>query len=138
MCMILDVNRWGDFLGKKEDMTPIHVWLNKGNGKLLYSNHDKFRELSTKYKRALVQYQNVGWARMVPKDKVEREISNINDKRINLKSNDIHILGLAKASGAKVLCSSDKKLHKNFKDVIGGGIYQTKEHGHLLTEDICP
>ena len=40
MCMILDSNRWADFLNRKEDMEPIHKWLEKQNGKLVYSNYE--------------------------------------------------------------------------------------------------
>ena len=35
MCMILDSNRWIDFSNQKEDMKPIHKWLEKQNGKLV-------------------------------------------------------------------------------------------------------
>ena len=73
MCMILDVNRWGDFLNKKEDMEPVHEWLENSDGKLLYSNHIKFGELSLKYKKALVQYRSAGRARMIPKEEVENQ-----------------------------------------------------------------
>ncbi len=135
MCIILDINQWGDFLSKKDDMKPIHDWLKKRNGKLIYSNHKDFKELKP-YRRKLEEYKRSGQSREANIDKVENEIQKID--RSLLQSDDIHILGLAKAEGVKILCTRDKKLHKDFKEIIGGNIYQKKEHQDLLTADICP
>ena len=137
MCMILDNNKWGDFLKQTEDMIPIHNWLKQKNGKLVYSNHQGFKELSTKYQKSLKEHMRAGTAKLVFSTKVEKEIEKL--KKVHkLKSNDSHILGLAVASNTIVLCTGDKKLHKDFKDIIGGNIYQTEEHKNLLTKDLCP
>ena len=46
MCAILDVNLIGRF--KKdpvdEDMNPVHQWLERKNGKIVYSDTEKFRK----------------------------------------------------------------------------------------------
>ena len=139
MCIILDTNRWGEFLNNQDDMKPIHTWLKKQNGKLIYSNHDKFEaefNKAWKYKNALLNYSRAGKVRMVEKEKVVREMEKM--EKVQLKSNDEHILALAKASGVKVLCSLDQDLHQDFKKIIGGNIYQNKEHKQLLTKDTCP
>ncbi|MBC6415797.1 MAG: PIN domain-containing protein [Bdellovibrionales bacterium] len=139
MCLILDNNQWGDFLEKKDDIIPIHDWLEKKNGKLIYSNHEKFKELSKKYKNSLETYRQAGKAKLVLKEEVEEEIKKIRKSQYIMKSNDDHILGLAKAGNIKVLCSKDKNLHKDFTTMIPHGkIYQTKNHKHLLVEDLCP
>ena len=137
MCLILDNNQWGDFLNKKPDMQPIHNWLDKQNGKLVYSNHQGFKELSPKYKKSLKGYKTAGKARLVPTEKVEEEVKKIKRSH-QIQSNDTHILGLAKAENIKVLCSKDKKLHDDFKNIIDGHVYQTKDHKHLLVRDLCP
>ena len=138
MCLILDNNQWGDFLEQKTDMQPIHEWLNKQNGKLIYSDHKGFTELSNRYLRRLQDYKRAGKARLVSKEKVEREIKNIK-KSHDLTSDDVHILGLAKAENIKVLCSNDQDLHEDFKKVVRNGhVYQKKAHKHLLVKDLCP
>ena len=59
-------------------------------------------------------------------------------KSVVLKSNDAHILALAQAARAKLLCSSDIHLHEDFKKIIGGSVYQNKTHIKLLKKDVCP
>ena len=137
MCMILDNDTWGDFLAQKPDMQPIHDWLKQKNGKLVYSNHQGFQELSKKYQKSLSEYSRAGQAHLVPGEEVEKEIKEIEKEHNIKKSNDRHILGLAKAFNIKVLCTKDKRLHQKFKAIIGGRIYQNKNHQHLLTADLC-
>ena len=136
--MILDVNMWPDFCSQKEPLQPIHRWLDKQNGKLSYSDHkDWKKEMTQQHREALEKYHQAGQARFVPKEEVSKEISNIK-KEHTPKSNDIHILGLAKASKTKVLCTKDKKLEKDFNRIIKGKIYKNKNHSHLLKPDTCP
>ena len=134
MCIIVDSNQWGDFLKYKEDMKPIHQWLENQNGKLVYSNHETFkREINQK---TFIEYSRAGKTKFFSSEKVNSEIEKIQNQ-YTLKSNDMHILGLAKASNTKVLCTHDKKLHEDFKNVIHGRVYQNESHRHLLTKDIC-
>ena len=140
MCMILDADMWGRFPEEKKDkdLLPVRKWLEKQNGKLVYSDHEQFqKELTKDYKETLKGYFQSGKARFFPKKEVEREITVLR-KNSNPKSNDLHILGLAKIAKVKVLCTGDKKLHQDFKDILDGSIYQKAEHRHLLTKDTCP
>ena len=127
----------GRFFTKKDDMKPIHNWLKNKGGKLVYSNHKGFEELSPEYKKSLVNYRRAGQAKLVPKNKVEEKMKEIK-KSYNIKSNDLHILGLAEAENIKVICSKDKKLHDDFKTITKGKVYQTKKHKNLLVKDLCP
>ena len=136
--MILDVHQWPGFSEKKADLLPVHEWLEKGNGKLVYSNHKSFeKELTKKQKTVLKGYNQSGKARFFPAKQVAKEASEIKNNH-KLKSNDIHILGLAKAARAKLLCSKDKNLHSDFKDILKGSVYQNAKHKRLLTKDACP
>jgi hypothetical protein len=54
-----------------------------------------------------------------------------------LRSNDPHVIALARASGARTLCSRDRELHKDFKNPAlvndpRGSVYQSPSHRHLL------
>ena len=109
------------------------------HGKLVYSNHKGFKnELPEKYKLSLKEYYSAGQARFVSEKEVEKAIKEIKKKCDIEKSDDPHILGLAKAENVTVLCTKDKDLHNYFTQVIDGGrIYQNKSHKHLLTSDLC-
>ena len=138
MCMILDINMWPDFFNKKKNMQPVHKWLEKQNGKLVYSDHKLFqKELTQNQKTILEKYYQSGKARFISETQVEQTIA-ILQKNNQFQSNDIHILGLAKADQVKVLCTKDKNLHADFKNILGGSIYQNAKHQHLLTKDTCP
>ena len=58
-------------------------------------------------------YYDAGKALLIPSEEVGKEVEEIKNK-YQLKSDDIHILGLAKASNAKVLCTKDKKITSRF------------------------
>ena len=60
----------------------------------------------------------------------------------NYKSDDVHILALAKASGARLLYTGDKSLIQDFKNrkIINnpsGKIYSDHRNRNLLTRNIC-
>ena len=148
MCVILDSNKIGDFLNHKPSMVPIHNWLKTQNGKLVYSNHPQIETEIKKHAKMPVflrERKKTGQAKLIPSRLVAQEIAEIkqNAKKqgYKLKSNDIHIVALAKASDSKLLCSEDRNLHKDLKQIIGSSkcsIYQNENHKNLLKEDICP
>ena len=136
--MILDTNMWSNFLNKTSDMQPVYQWLENKNGKLIYSDHKSFqKELTKNQKTVLKSYYQSGKARLVPTKQVEQTITSLR-KNNKFKSNDMHILGLAKAGKTKVLCTKDKDLQDDFKNILKGKVYKKANHQHLLTQDTCP
>ena len=150
MCIIIDANKTGDFLKKNKDMAPIYRWIEQKKGKIVYSEHPQIwgeikqhegmRKFFSERKRSgsnevkSISRQTVD--QTLPKIKVIAQ-----QKKHQLKSNDSDrfLLALAKASGAKLLCSSDQRLHKDFKAVIDkGAVYQNQGHESLLNKFICP
>lgn len=142
MCLILDKNRWGDFFQNTLDMQPIHQWLNKGKGKLVYSDYKQISEdggPSKKMKVFIKKRSDAGQIKRIGLEKVTEAIDEINTEHSSLQSNDIHILGLAKASNTKLLCSNDQDLNEDFKKIItNGSIYKKQTHKHLLIKNVCP
>ncbi len=141
--MILDTNQWGNFLKSTEDMKPVHKWLNtktKG-GKLVFSNHEPMEKELRKHRemqKYLFTMHGAGRAKRVPEEKVAQAMKEIQQSNNRLKSNDLHLLALAEAGDVKLLCSRDKKLHQDFKNILNGQVYQDASHSHLLQKDICP
>ena len=136
MCLILDANKYADFLdSNNEDMRLVREWIRRGNGKIAYSPTQKFeRESNEKIRERFAEYREAGRMKLIDKEKVQSEQKTLP----NLKSNDNHIIALALAAGIKLLVSADQKLHVDFKQIVGGKVYQNKQHKGLLTQDLCP
>ena len=136
MCLILDTNKYSDFLDPDNaDMQPVRKWIDK-YGKIAYSPTLKFEdELSKRMRAQFTQYREVGKMKFVKREKVANRQRNLP----SIKSNDSHILALAIEAKARVLVSSDRALHKDFRKIIkGGSIYQNRSHEKLLTRNKCP
>lgn len=138
MCLILDADRYGDFLDPgNTDMEPVRNWLKKNNGKIVYAATEKMQDELSRFqsmKRLFSEYRQAGRLKLFDKEKVKEEENKVRD----LLSNDKHIIALAMVSGVKLLISGDKKLQEDFKKIVRGKIYKNKSHKHLLRQDTCP
>ena len=140
MCAILDANMFGEFKNQSnEDMQPVWNWLEQKNGKIAYTNTRKFEE---EWERGgltdlIQQLQRTGKLKEIPARDVRQKE---NELKGNIESDDEHIIALAMVANVKVLVSNDTALHRDFKnrDLVGGKVYQTARHKHLLTRDTCP
>ena len=138
MCLILDTNKYGDFLASEnQDMEPVRNWMKSRDGKIAYSPTEKMeRELNrhSKMREQFDRYRETDKLKLVPPNEVEQAMNGLED----LQSDDPDIIALAQVSGVRVLVSSDTNLHADFKLIVGGSIYQTQRHKHLLKKDLCP
>ncbi|MHC9542045.1 MAG: hypothetical protein AB9903_21260 [Vulcanimicrobiota bacterium] len=92
-----------------------------------------------KARRYLKALDQAGKARHIPENSVAIEQQNIIERRLPFVSNDLHIIALARISGARILCSHDQALHSDFTDKSllskpRGRVYQNAEHRHLLRQ----
>ena len=141
MCIILDANCIGQFKDRaNEDMKPVWNWLERKNGKIVYSATEKFkREWKAGGGHNLeIELGRSGNLKLVPdQDVLEKQ----NELKGQIQSDDPHIIALAIVANVKVLVSRDKALQQDFKNrqlVIGGKVYQERKHAHLLTKVRCP
>ena len=138
MCAILDTNRIGDFKKLKEDMQPVWQWLEKRNGKIVYSDVEKIKTEWDKgggyeLRRDLIRRDKL---KQIPIEDVEERENQLKGK---VRSDDEHVIALALTAQVNVLISSDKALIRDFKKhVTKGKVYKTKQHERLLTKDTCP
>ena len=109
MCIILDANVFGEFKKrdkgqKDEDMEPIWNWLDKGYGKIVYSPTQKFRGewLRGGMKNQMRALNQAGKLKLVSANDVEKKADALKQTGI-LRSNDWHIIALAKIAKIKVL-----------------------------------
>ncbi len=144
MCIILDTNAFGEFKkrdkGKKnKHMAPIWNWLDGKHGKIVYSPTEKIKRewLKGGMKNHMRTLNQAGKLKLIPAKDVQAK-ANVLDQTGALKSDDAHIIALAMIARVEVLVSADKALHADFRAMVGGEVYMTKSHSHLLTRDTCP
>jgi len=128
-------------MNETEDIMPVIQWLSRNRGKIVIS------EVGTPWERKLYRsilsskatkrYAQSGTFVILPASEVTNKKNDIK-AQYNFKSNDLHIIALAILGNVKVLVSKDRALHSDFKNIIGGRIYQYKDHARLLTANLCP
>jgi len=142
MCLIVDANQAALIFGNPGGagapaaFAPIVRWLGAGgcivHGGLLSEELSRVASV----RRYLVQLDRAGRARRIAADLVEREEEEI-QRLGGTGSNDAHVIALARASGARTLCSADQLLHADFKNPRllakpRGAVYQLARHRRLL------
>ena len=146
MCIIVDANKLGGFLAElpQEEAAPIRRWLDRrtGAGILVYSTGGKFAdELGYNAKRKLADYSRAGKARFVPENRFAKDEAELKASG-ELRSDDPHVLALARASGARLLYTGDNKLIADFgnRRIIQkprGKVYSGAANADLLTNRVC-
>ena len=142
MCIILDTNTFGRFMNPNDaDLEPVRKWLRGKNGKIAYSNTEKFRsEWKGKMKEWRNEQMRAGKLKLVPQDVVEKKEIELKGR---IRSDDEHIIALALVAKVEVLVAyreGDRNLFDDFRDknLVGGRVYTRKSHEHMLTKDTCP
>ena len=141
MCIIIDASFSSDLFRDRdhEDHKPVFTWLEKKNGAIVYGGRlsiELFNNLDVQ--RSIANYKRAGKAFEFDYSNLhDEEQVIVNDKNFVLRSNDPHILALARISGARTLLTLDQSLMYDFKSrsIISaprGGIYKNKDHKHLL------
>lgn len=134
MCVIVDANLASAVFASPTDpaFLPLIVWLH-GKGRLAYGAR-LTRELERVQaaRRYPLELNRAGRAVASPEATIEAE-----QRGIKCRSDDSHVIALARVSGARTLCSRDKTLHRDFKDprLVAhprGVVYQSAEHARLL------
>jgi len=138
MCIILDANLAGEMFSAPPSSAslPVLQWISSSDGNVVIGGK-LAKELvhSTAARRLILEWLRSGGAIRVPAEEIEAQIAEV-EAVGECKSNDIHILGLARASGVRVLFTRDKLLMGDFKNrkliKPKGRIYQREEHRDLL------
>ena len=142
MCIIVDANRLGRFLADPvdADAAPIRDWLRRGAGAVVYSTKGTFaRELGRSAKDRLAVYARANMARPVPAERLRDDEHALRSK---IRSNDAHVLALARETGARLLYTADQDLIADFKDKRlvdqpRGKVYSGSANANLLARSTC-
>lgn len=138
MCLIVDANLAARVFAEpaEADFSPILDWL-EGNGCLVIGGQ-LAPELARigGARRYLINLLRAGRARRVPDEVVEADRHTVAGTGL-CRSDDAHVLALARVSGARVLCTHDRDLQQDFRNPLlisrpRGSVYQRREHERLL------
>ena len=88
--------------------------------------------------KALLELDRRGAAKILRDDAVDSETALVEHEGM-CASNDPHVIALARVTGARVLCTSDDDLTRDFKnksliDGPRGRVYRRRRHVHLLRQ----
>lgn len=123
--------------GSDPRFTSVRDKIFSGDLKIAYGGRLRTEYLqSNEIRRILRVLDGSGLARAYPDDAIKDEVAKIKRTKVCI-SNDLHIIALAKVSGARLLCSNDHDLHCDFKNRIlldnpRGIVYQTSAHRNIL------
>lgn len=137
MCVIIDADiaRRVFCSPTPDEFAPLMSWLIKKNGRITYGGLNGKQLKRIRLARETIQeWKRTGIAWEV--DGVDAEQIYVENQLV-LESNDAHIIALARKGGARVLCSKDQDLHKDFKNIElvpfpRGKIYQNATHSRVL------
>ena len=122
MCAIVDANVRDQVFGDAQsDAGKFFLdWLLKPNGGTLALGGRLRSELSDNgrnrsFLQVYGQLRLDGRVKDIPDEQVDAETANLEARRI-CRSNDAHVLALARVSGARLLYTNDQALQEDFND----------------------
>ncbi len=133
MCAIVDTNVAGEVFGNNPSEAGrfFFNWLNSKG--VLVIGGGLLQELGGygRFSEWLLQASLAGRARLIADAVVDAEAEALRGQGI-CRSNDEHILGLARVSGARLVFTNDQDLQQDFRDrsIIGGSrgrVYTTRQ-----------
>ena len=139
MCLIIDNDVVRDILASQcsPAFTPIKEAIHSGQAVVVYGGKLKIEYIKSRHvAEELMVLDRLGLARQISDQVVDRETTIVRALSI-CKSNDQHIIALARVSGARLLCSHDQNLHSDFgnRSLINnprGSVYQDASHASLI------
>jgi hypothetical protein len=143
MCVIIDANVAGQVFATpcSGDYRPLWDWVLERGGCIVYGGRLAAEILRMRNAaRTLRVLSDAGKAHRCLDAQVFSEEEAV--KAMGLcTSTDSHVIALARVSKARVLCSGDKALHADFKNLKlvprpRGQIYQNASHARVLKHSI--
>lgn len=118
MCLIIDTSKIALFLADPwgAPHRPIARWLSAGNGSVAIGGPLRVElERVGEARRQIREWIRAGRAAVVSDEAVSAEATVVAATG-RCRSNDVHVIALARVSGARVLYTGDRLLATDFKD----------------------
>ncbi len=143
MCVIIDTNKLSVFFnGADEASAALLKWVFRSSSIVFATQGKVAKEIKAARKMtAFLELKRQHKAHAYTRHDLSQHEEKLKDNK-HCSSDDVHVLALALASGARVLYSGDKNLHKDFKNSAiipnpPGKVYSSKDHTHLLNKKAC-
>lgn len=118
MCLIIDACLAHHVFSRNptEVGQIIRNWTLKGENRLVFGG-EQARELFklAEARRWIRAAWQAGKARQIDSSAIEKELTALRGSGVEIKSNDLHVLALALASGAQALFTEDQALMDDFR-----------------------
>src|SRR5215218_4114646 len=116
MCVIVDTNEAHEFFQRSpvSIYAPVIRWISTGDGRLRYGGKLKAELMHIRDAARLLRvWSAAGRAVDEGDDRVAAEERRVDALHL-CRSNDLHVIALARVSGARVLCTRDVDLIADF------------------------
>lgn len=113
MCILIDANQGSALETPSDSMAIVADWINSG-GRVVAGGQLSDELKLTKFRRFLVELSRRGNLRTYTKAEVDAEVDAVS--KLPLKSDDPHVVALARLSGARVAITNDNRLIADLKD----------------------
>ena len=118
MCAIIDNDVSHQVFGANPTGSGLFFreWLGRSNGGIIVAGGRLFRELiqNPNFQRFFEARQQAGRAIRIPDAEVDAAEAEL--QTIDTRSNDKHVLALARVSGARLLFTNDRALQDDFRN----------------------
>lgn len=136
MCIIVDANVAHEFNAPlTEEASNVYHWLMNDGGVIAAGGKLKRELVATNFRNIYQALLLAGRLYQYDDNEVDRAEVRI-VKKGGLRSNDPHVIALARVSRCRLLFSRDQRLHADFSNprVLRprGRVYQDQSHEHLL------
>lgn len=108
MCLVIDNNMAGDYLGKQDYLKPILKYIESG-GKIAF-NKSLLEEYPHKLVELAINLKKVGRGILINDETLPAKIKN------KMVSDDPHILAIVANSTTRVVCTKDTNLITDLKN----------------------
>ncbi len=122
MCLIVDACVANEVFPDRtstsnDSFFPLRKDIQSGRFVLVYGGRlaDEYQKCSASMQKILLELGRAGKTLRVSVDRIQAETITLKTDGFCV-SNDVHVLALARASGARVVCTSDDDLKKDFKN----------------------
>ena len=113
MCIVIDACCADDAVGGKFGQGRLILDWVKSGGRVVTGGKLELELKGTSLQRLLVQWSRAGRLQTISQKRIDEETALIDLSKV--KSNDLHVLALCRASGAKVVVTRDNDLKKDLK-----------------------
>jgi hypothetical protein len=113
MCILIDANQAHAFTKPSPAMSAIVNWMASG-GRVVTGGKLSDELFGTRFGLLMVELSRRGNLVVYPRSLVDQEIKAV--KKLPIRSDDPHVLAIARISGSRVVVTNDNKLIADLKD----------------------